>query len=142
MNIKTDPAAKCYAREEIVINSPAETVFRILADINNWPSWQGSVSKAEIEGSLKAGTRFKWNAGGMPINSKLHTVNEYSEIGWTGSILWIKAVHNWQMVDEGSTTRVVVEESLHGPGSSLMRNSLAGGMKKNLAELKARAENL
>jgi len=37
-------------------------------------------------------------------------------------------------------TRVVVEESLKGLGSSFMRNSLKEGMKKNLEELKSRAE--
>jgi len=142
MNIIADPAAKCFARHEIVVSSTTETVFRVLSDIKNWPSWQGSVSKAEINGPFEAGTRFKWKAGGLRINSTLHTVKPYSEIGWTGNILWIRAVHNWHIVNESNTTRVIVEESLYGPGSSFMRKSLADGMKKNLAELKARAENI
>lgn len=35
MNIDVDSSAKCYSKEEITINSPAENVFKILSDINN-----------------------------------------------------------------------------------------------------------
>lgn len=142
MNIKADPTARCYSKEEIIINSPKEDVFKILCDIKNWPSWQSSVTFTEIAGPVKAGTKFKWKAGGLNINSELHTVNTNSEIGWTGKIWWIKAVHNWYLINENKNTKVIVEESLTGPGSSLMQKSLTEGMKKNLSELKAKAESI
>jgi len=142
MNIEVDSSAKCFSKEETIINSPVESVFKILSDINNWPEWQSSVTKAQINGSIEPGVEFKWKAGGLKINSKLHTVNANSEIGWTGRIWWIKAVHNWYLSNENNKTKVIVKESLNGLGSSLMQKSLIEGMKKNLLELKNKAENL
>lgn len=142
MNIEVDSNIKCYSREEIIINTPVENVFRILSDINNWPEWQSSVTKAHINGPTKPGVEFEWKAGGLKINSKLHTVNANSEIGWTGRIWWIKAVHNWYLSNENNATKVIVKESLNGLGSALMQKSLTEGMRKNLLELKNKAENL
>ena len=142
MNIEVDSTAKCFSKEEIMINSPVENVFKILSDINNWPAWQSSVTKAQINDSTKSGVEFKWKAGGLKINSKLHTVNANSEIGWTGRIWWIKAVHNWYLINENNKTKVIVKESLNGLGSSLMQRSLIEGMRKNLLELKNKAESL
>ena len=142
MKIEVDSSAKCFSKEEIIINSPVGNVFKILSDINNWPSWQSSVTKAQINGPTKPGVEFIWKAGGLKINSKLHTVNANSEIGWTGRIWWIKAVHNWYLSNENNETKVTVKESLNGLGSSFMRKSLIEGMRRNLLELKNKAENL
>lgn len=142
MNVEADTAARCYSEDEIIIDSPVENVFKILCDINNWPEWQSSVTMAQIYGSPEPGVEFKWESGGLKIHSKLHTVNEYSQIGWTGRIWWIKAVHNWYLINEGNKTKVIVKESLNGLGSSFMRKSLTEGMRKNLQELKSRAEHI
>jgi uncharacterized protein YndB with AHSA1/START domain len=141
MNIEADSSAKCFSSEEILINSPVNKVFGILADINNWPKWQSSVSRAQINGPAEVGKRFEWKSGSMTLKSQFHTVNPDSEIGWTGTVWWIKAVHNWSLTKEKEMTRVVVKESLTGLGSSGMQKSLKEGMKKNLEELKQRAEN-
>lgn len=142
MKIEVDTNAGCYAMETILINSSVDKVFKIISDINSWPSWQSSVTKAEVNGPVAAGTKFRWKAGGLNIHSELHTVTKDSEIGWTGKIWWIKAVHNWYLSHENNLTKVVVMESLKGPGSTMMKKSLADGMKKNLSELKNKAENL
>jgi len=141
MNIDVDSSAGCFSKEEIIINSPVENVFKILSDINNWPAWQSAVTKAKIDSPIEPGVTFKWEAGGLKINSELHTVNPYSEIGWTGRIWWIKAVHNWSLSNDANGTKVIVEESLKGFGSSIMQKSLIEGMRKNLLELKNKAEN-
>jgi len=140
MNVEVDAKATCYASEEIIIHSTAEEVFGILADINQWPQWQSSVSHASITGNAEEGKPFRWKAGGLNIASRFHTVNPNHEIGWTGRIWWIKAVHNWYITEEKGKTRVVVMESLKGLGSVGMRTSLKEGMTKNLKELKAAVE--
>ena len=140
MNIEVDSSAECFSEEEIVIDSPVEKVFKILSDINNWPAWQSSVSKAQINGPAEAGVNFTWKSGGLNISSRLHTVNANSEIGWTGKIWWIKAVHNWYLNEENNKTKVIVRESLKGPGSFFMKKSLKEGMRKNLVELKTETE--
>jgi uncharacterized protein YndB with AHSA1/START domain len=140
MNIEVDSTVKCFSEEEIVINASVERVFETLADINHWPEWQSNVKKAEMSGKAEVGKKFRWKAGGLSITSRLHTVQPYSELGWTGRIWWITAVHNWYLMKEGNGTRVVVKESLKGFGSGGMRKSLKDGMRKNLSELKERAE--
>ena len=140
MNKEADSTAKCYANSEITIKSTKHHVFEILSDINGWPQWQSSVTKAEIKGSPEVGKKFTWKGGGLNIKSQLHSVNPDSEIGWTGRIWWIKAVHNWYLNEENGQTKVVVKESLKGLGSSMMLKSIEEGMKKNLDELKVQAE--
>lgn len=140
MNITADSTARCYASAEILIEAPKSTVFGLLAQINEWPEWQSSVLSSHLDGTAEEGKKFKWKAGGLNIKSKLHTVHPNSEIGWTGKIWWIKAVHNWTLTEENGQTKVVVKEALKGLGSSMMKKSLQEGMLKNLAELKSRAE--
>ncbi|MBN2347617.1 MAG: SRPBCC family protein [Bacteroidales bacterium] len=141
MNVLADPTAKAYAREEIIIRSSVKKVYSIVSEINNWPSWQGNVASAKIEGMPEAGKTFIWKANSLVIKSKLHTVNPYAEIGWTGKIWWISAVHNWKFEETNEGTKVIVEESLKGLGSGTMGKSLTEGMKKNLQELKQEAES-
>ena len=54
---------------------------------------------------------------------------------------WIRVIHNWNLTSENKQTKVIVKESLKGFLSVGMLNSLKAGMKKNLAELKKRAEH-
>lgn len=140
MNIPVDSTAKAYAREEIIINTSAEKVYQVLADINGWPEWQSNVKSAEIQGTLDAGSRFIWNSGGFKIISKLHTVNPFTEFGWTGKMAWISAVHNWTFRERDGKCIVTVEESLKGFLAGIMKKSLQAGMKQSLAELKNFAE--
>lgn len=140
MNIEVNRNASAYHKEEIVINAPVEKVYKMLANINQWPTWQSNVASANMEGEAQQGKEFRWKAGGANIRSKLHTVNPYSEFGWTGRILWITAIHNWTFTEKDSTTTVVVEESMSGFLSGLMKSTLKDGMVKSLEELKMEVE--
>jgi len=141
MKIEVDTHSKCYAKDEILIDAPIESVFNVLSDINNWPNWQSAVKKAFIDGKTEVDKKFKWKASGLNIKSQLHTVNPFNELGWIGKIWWIKAVHNWYLTPiDNNKTKVVVEESLKGFGSSGMKKSLKVGMKTNLMELKTITE--
>jgi uncharacterized protein YndB with AHSA1/START domain len=142
MNIEVNRNAKVYALEEITIDTPAEKVYSVLTDINSWPEWQRNVKSAKLDGEVAEGKEFRWNAGGLKITSKLHTVQPYSEIGWTGRMLWITAVHNWWMEEQNGKCLVTVEESLEGFLVGMMKKSLKQGMIRSLKELKAAAENI
>ncbi len=140
MNIEVNRNAKAYHKEEIVINASAEKVYQVLADINNWPAWQSGVASANMEGEAEPGKEFRWKAGGSKISSKLHTVNPHTEFGWTGRALWIKAVHNWTFTEKEGATTVVVEESMSGFLSGLMKKTLKESLPKSLKDLKKEAE--
>jgi len=141
MNIEVNRSAKAYAKATTTIRASVEDVFATLTNINSWPEWQSNVDKAVIDGEVAVGKTFNWKAGGLPIRSKLHTVNPPSELGWTGRIWWITAIHNWTLQEQDGLTVVTVEESLGGFLSSLMKKTLEQGMIENLKELKAAVEN-
>jgi Polyketide cyclase / dehydrase and lipid transport len=141
MNVQPDTSAKTYSKQEIIINAPAVRVFKLIADINNWKTWQSNVTQASIAGEAREGATFKWKAGGVSFISKLHTVTPFIEIGWTGKTWWINAVHNWYLEEEeNGKCKVTAEESLKGFLSGLMNKSLHESMNKNLKELKLAVE--
>jgi len=140
MNIEINTSLKCFSEESIIINAPSYKVFNIISDINNWPVWLSDVKKAEISKIASQGVKFVWLASGMKISSVFHTVTPFSEIGWTGKMIWIKAIHNWFLTDINGKTKVVVKETLEGLGSSFMKKTLKDGMIKSLSELKEYAE--
>lgn len=140
MNIEVDHRAKCLSKGEIFVNAPIEHVFKTIADINNWPKWQNHVTTAHIDGLTEQGKYFTWKANGFGIKSRLHTVQPHEEIGWTGNMWWLKAIHNWYLSSESNGTRVSVIESMQGIGASLLQKTLDQGIAINLQELKTKAE--
>lgn len=144
MKIPINDDAPVVERQEVFINASPDRVWEVLTDIDNWPEWQSSVTKAQLKESLSEGSIFKWKAGGVKFTSRLHTVKVASEVGWTGKTFGASAVHNWYFYPQDSGTLVKVEESLQGILPSLFKKKfqkdLGTGMKKNLQELKAEAE--
>lgn len=132
---------KAYAKAEMLINAPVEEVFQKVADIEQWPQWQLAVKSARISGPLKRGTTFRWQANGMIIKSKLHTMVPSSAIGWTGKVWWIKAVHNWSFSSENGKCRVVVEESMSGFMAGFLKTTIQLGVQQNLRELQTAVES-
>ena len=37
MNIEVDSSAKCFSKEEILINAQKSNVFEIISNLNRWP---------------------------------------------------------------------------------------------------------
>lgn len=140
MEIKVNKNAPAYNQTQILIHSPAEHVYKILSTINEWPKWQSSISKARLKGKLASDSKFVWKTGGLKIKSEIHTANTPTELGWTGKMLWIVAVHNWELIPEGRSTRVIVKESLEGFLAGMLHKTLIEGMDKSLYELKLEAE--
>ncbi|MCL6523124.1 MAG: SRPBCC family protein [Thermoflavifilum sp.] len=145
MNIPINEDAPVKTRNQIEINAPIDTVWEILTDIHNWPTWQKAVTKTEVFGEIKVGTKFNWKANGLSFKSKIHTVNLRAMFGWTGKTLGASAIHNWILKEKGNQTIVIVEESLQGVLPRLFRNyfqkSLNSGVMINLRELKTASES-
>jgi len=129
---------------EVDIEAPVEAVWRILADLEKWPAWNGGVSKIRVNGPIEVGTSFEWVGGGFKIVSRLEEVAPPARIGWTGKMLGIRAVHIWEFQAEGPGTRVRTEESFEGWPAALFRTAMRKTLKKTLdqglAALKAEAE--
>jgi len=141
MNIEVNSKANAYAADSIEINASVDKVYSLIANIKNWPKWFDGVTEVSINGEPKEGSAYIWKAKGYKIKSKIHTIRPNSEIGWTGKIWWIKAVHNWEFesLPDGKT-KVIVKESFEGFCSSLMKNMLKNTLKKDLSVLKKESE--
>lgn len=142
MNIDTN--APVFARKEILIHAPVKMVWQIQTDIENWSKWQPDITSTKLEGTLAAGTTFRWTAKGLNIVSTLRTVKPHSQIAWTGISLGMFAIHNWTFEVRGETTLVNTEESLSGWLARLMKlldpNFLEKSLETSLQILKTRSE--
>ena len=127
------------------IKAPVETVWRILSDLENWPSWNKSVSKIQVNDPVTPDTSFAWVAGDSRIMSRLEEVIPLKRIAWTGKMFGIRAVHVWELGAKERETHVHTEESFEGLVASLFRGSLkkllAKTLNQGIASLKLEAES-
>lgn len=139
-----DLNAPLTGRQEILIDAPIEQVWKVQADIENWPRWQKEVTFAKLDGELRPGTTFKWKAMGVSITSVLQEVVENESIGWSGKSIGMRAVHVWRFERQGNGTKVMTEESLSGWLPRLIKlfkpKFLEETLAKSLRTLKAQVE--
>ena len=130
--------------QSVVINTTRERVWQLLTQIDKWSDWQKEITRASLNGSLVAGSTFDWKTGGAKIRSTLHTVEPYTQFGWTGTTWGMVAIHNWILTNEGGSTTVTVAESMDGLLATIFKNSfnrsLATGMQYWLSSLKVECE--
>ena len=142
--MEVNSAAPAIATGDIEIQAKPETVWDVLADIDNWPSWNPDVKEAKLTGGLKVGSVFRWKAGPGTITSSLEQVDRPREIGWSGRTMGIIAVHVYRLESSGEGTKVRTEESFDGLIARLLkgptRRTLQKGINGGLASLKAEAE--
>lgn len=124
--------APVICTKSIVMNAGKEKVWSILTSINEWASWQKEISYASLQGSLAAGSSFTWKTGGAKINSKLHTVEPYSQFGWTGKTFGLFAIHNWTLKENNQQTEVTVDESMEGFLASVFKKSFNKNLEKGM----------
>jgi len=112
---KIDEHAPVQAALQTVIHAPPEKIWRLLTDVNAWPTWQPAIKKAEIAGPVGSGTSFAWKMGGTEIHSKLAVVVPEKELVWSGRALGAAAIHRWRLEPlKGSGTLVRMDESMDG----------------------------
>ncbi len=142
--VEIDPGAPIVLYKEIEIAASPQTVWKLLAGIDEWPAWNQGVSSASLEGELRAGTRFVWKSGGSRIASQLVQVDGPREIAWTGRALGLSVIHVYRIEANDSATAVRTEESVRGPLARLLRGPIGKRMESALEEslgcLRAEAE--
>jgi hypothetical protein len=140
--INKNAAVKCS--KVITIYADSKKVWTVLTDIDNWDTWQTDISKSKLNGELKSDATFVWKSGGATIHSKLHTIEPFKQIGWTGKTLGMFAIHNWTLTEEHGKTEITVEESLEGFLvkflKKAMNKNLEKGMENWLDSLKMECE--
>lgn len=136
--------APVLASETLIIEATPERVWDVLTDLAQWPAWQPNVQYARLNGPLQPNTTFDWKAGGLKIHSTLHTVEALTNMGWTGTVWGLYAIHNWALWPVGERTEVSVSESMDGFLAKLfsrtLTNLLVRDMAQSLQWLKAACE--
>jgi hypothetical protein len=137
-------SAPATAAGELQIDADPQTVFSVISGIDGWPSWNGDVESATLEGPLQPGTVFRWKSGPTKLVSTLQVVEPPTELAWTGKAMSIRAVHVFRFEPRDGGTLARSEESWEGLIASLLsgysRRTLDKGIKHVLADLKTEAE--
>ena len=128
------------------IQAKQEKIWDILADVENWPKWQGTdFVKLGTPAPLKDSSKFVANLGGMRWDLTVIEANRPRSITWGARRLGLKAVHGWEFQERGGKTVATTKETISGwmvlPGYFVIRRTLSRVDKKWLADLKARAES-
>jgi hypothetical protein len=144
MNLQTNPQAPVWQQAHLRIGASPETVWSVLAAVNQWPAWHAAISQAAIGSAAAPGVSFRWKIRSSLIRSVFHTVQPYARLGWSGVTFGGSAVHNWVLTPDGAGTLVQVEESMDGWLIRLFRRQmntlLAADMREWLESLKRRCE--
>ena len=138
-----DDHAPVQAASEIVVNTPVEVVWKVMADVPNWSQWLPHVTVTKFE-SLAPDSTFIWKNGISHIVSRFAVTKVNHELTWTGISSGAKAVdrHVIEPTSDGKT-RVYTEESMAGPLLTLFFSSkkLKAGQQEWLVALKKAAES-
>jgi hypothetical protein len=136
--------APAVARAQIQIAADPESVWRLLTDLEKWPTWKRDVRSMALHGSLAPGSVFVWKAGPGTIRSTIQEVDPPRAIAWTGTTFGIKAIDVFCLEPRDGGTLVKEEESWEGLVvrlfASRLRRTLQSSIESGLAQLKAEVE--
>jgi hypothetical protein len=137
-------AAPVVATGETEVAASREVVWDVLADIEQWPSWNADVNSVSMDGGLSEGAQFRWNAGPGTITSTLRRVEARRRLAWTGTTFGIEAMRVYALEARDGVTLVRTEESYDGLVPRLFRGrlqrALEDSLERGLRQLKAEAE--
>lgn len=142
--MEADQHAPVFSQGQIAVASSPERVWDILADLENWPSWNADVESVTLESPVRPGTVFRWKAGSAKIVSTLREVERPRRLSWTGQTMGVTAIHVWRFEPSGDGVTVSMQESFSGLVAKLLRKRLQRDLDattaKGLKTLKVAAE--
>jgi uncharacterized protein YndB with AHSA1/START domain len=146
-DVGIDERAPVISRHETSVHAPAEVVWRILTDVDAWPTWRPGVPRARLEtsGPLVAGSIFHWAAPGMEIVSTVVEVRPLERLVWHGTGNGeggVFGVSAWTLAPTGSGVVVSAEESFTGPPVDAAPAQLQAALDEGLARTLQRLKNV
>jgi hypothetical protein len=127
------------------VKARAEVLWDILVDVKSWPVVR-LVTKIDSPASnlMKEGSSFVAQHQGLKWTLTVGRVERPNKVRWIGRRLGLKAVHEWEFIEEGAKTRAVNRESISGWLTiflyPLIKRMLARGDEEWLNDLVSRAE--
>jgi hypothetical protein len=131
-----EPAlATVSAYNELVIPAAPATIWHWLCRASGWPNWYSNCGWLKFRDGdgpdLAAGTAFVWKTFGVRVRSTVIVFDPEREVGWDASAFGLRAYHGWQLeVIDHDHTRVITEETQHGPLTTIGRWYLRRGLHR------------
>ena len=132
---------------QVEVKAGAERLWDILTDVKSWPEWQvTSYIKPIPAGPLKEGSTFKVKLGGLTWNLTVTEAERPKKVSWLARRTGLNALHEWEFVEKGGTTKAVTRESMSGwmlfLSYPIAKRNLQKADEKWLSDLKSRAEKI
>lgn len=121
-NGKINENAGIRDSHSIIINADIDKVWNVLADMENWPSWNPDVKKVKVEGDIEEGTYFNWTQGRTHGRSQIQSVKKPATLSWTSKARWVKRIYVWTLESDEGQTIATVSASFQGTFVVLAEN--------------------
>ena len=131
----------------IMINSPAETIFCIYADVSNWNTWDPDTKTSCIKGPFIMGAKGSITPPkGMSVPMLLTSVNHNKNFTVEAKIPFLKMVFEHELIPTQTATEVIHRVIFSGLLSPLFFKIIGAQLNKGLpvtlANLKEKAEGM
>ncbi|UEJ84278.1 SRPBCC family protein [Brachybacterium halotolerans subsp. kimchii] len=160
-----DTSASVTSAHDLLVDAPADTVWKTLTDVETWSDWQSAVTSIERldSGPLAKGSQFRWTtpvpesdisaADTLRITSTVRQIDPGHCVLWEGpavgdTLTIDKGTHLWTVTETDDGTLVHTEESwdaevldsLEGDDAEAAAQMLGGGLVSWLDDLRTTAE--
>jgi len=106
-----------HARTELEASVSPEAVWPWLIRAELWPTWYRDFAYVAIEGGgpdLKPGSRFRWKAFGVALDSRVEEFVEFERIAWSARSVGVDAYHAWLIERRAAGCHLLTEETQNG----------------------------
>ncbi len=140
--------AKFFVHNEIEINAPAEAVWEVLIQADEWEDYYSGASNLQLDGNpsgkLSENSVFSWKTMGLDFTSYIKEFEPPYRLSWESNRKSIRGYHAWLIIPTEDGCRLVTSEAQHGfmtlPQKVFVPNKLEGLHDEWLAQIKVRAE--
>ena len=123
-----------------------EQIWRLWADVEQWPSWNGDIERIELSGPFAPGSRIAMKPIGQePVDLRIAEANEpelFVDEADLGEIV-VRTIHHVERVDD-ERARVIYRMEITGPQADTLGPQIgpqiSGDFPQTLAALVERAE--
>ena len=124
----------------------AERIWRIWADVDSWPEWNGDIERIEIDGPFEGGSTIVMTPiGGEPIELRIAEATPpeaFVDEANLGDVI-VRTVHRAERLGDGRS-RVTYRMEITGPAADTLGPrigpEISGDFPETIAALTARAE--
>jgi uncharacterized protein YndB with AHSA1/START domain len=135
----------CANEHSIETRAAPEAIWRLWADVDGWPQWNGDIERIQLEGPFAAGSRIVMQPiGDEPVELHIAEAVEpelFVDEADLGDVV-VRTTHRAERLD-GDRTRVTYRMEITGPAADTLGPQLgpeiSGDFPQTLAALVERA---